>query len=57
MATLKTNQVINCTSIETAREKSDKISNGIIVLKDNIYSIVNHKTYLELKKSGYTQVR
>ena len=57
MTTLKTSQTITCTSIEDARVKADKISNGIIVVKDNYYSIVNYKTYTELKTLGYNQVR
>ena len=57
MATLKTNQIITCKNIEDARLKSDKISNGIIVEKDNNYSIVNYKNYTELNKLGYNQVR
>lgn len=57
MTTLKTNQTINCTSIEDARLKADSISNGVIIVKDNIYSIVNYKTYEELKKLGYDQAR
>jgi hypothetical protein len=57
MTTLKTNQTITCTNIEDARAKADKISNGIIVVKDNYYSIVNYKTYTELKPLGYNQVR
>ena len=57
MAALKTNQTINCTSIEDARTKANKLSNGVIVLKGNSYSIVNYKTYEELKKVGYIQVR
>lgn len=57
MATLKTNQTISCISLEDARVKADKISNAIIVVKDNLYSLVNHKTYTELKQFGYKQVR
>jgi hypothetical protein len=57
MTTLKTNQTVTCTNIEDARLKADKISNGIIVVKDNYYSIVNYKTYTELKPLGYNQVR
>ena len=57
MTTLKTNQQVNCTSIEDARAKADKIANGLIVEKDNIYSIVNYKTYAQLKEQGYIQVR
>lgn len=57
MATIKTNQLITCSNIEEARIKADKISNGIIVEKNNTYAIVNHKTCLELKKQGYNQVR
>ena len=57
MATLKTNQTINCTNLEDARVKADKISNGVIVVKDNLYSIVNYKTYESLKPLGYNQVR
>ena len=57
MTTLKTNQTINCINIEDARIKADKISNGIIIVKDNNYSIVNYKTYTELKPLGYNQVR
>ena len=57
MATLKTNQTISCISLEDARVKADKISNAIIVVKDNLYSLVNYKTYTELKQFGYNQVR
>ena len=57
MKTLKTNQTLTCTSIEDARVKADKISNGVIVVKDNNYLIVNYKTYQQLKTLGYMQVR
>ena len=57
MTTLKTNQTISCTSIEDARVKADMISNGIIIVKNNQYSIVNYKTFTELKQFGYKQVR
>ena len=57
MATLKTNQKISCTNLEDARVKADKISNAIIIVKDNNYSLVNHKTCIELKPHGYIQVR
>jgi len=57
MKTLKTNQTVTCTSIEDARAKADKTSNGVIVVKDNNYSIVNYKTYEQLKTVGYTQAR
>ena len=57
MKTLKTNQTLSCISLEDARVKADKISNAIIVVKDNFYSLVNHKTYTELKQFGYNQVR
>lgn len=57
MKTLKTNQTISCISLEDARVKADKISNAIIVVKDNFYSLVNYKTYTELKQFGYNQVR
>jgi len=57
MTTLKTNQIVTCGSIEDARIKADKISNGVIVVKNNNYSIVNYKTYEQLKTLGYTQVR
>lgn len=57
MTTLKTNQKINCISIEDARIKADKISNGVIIVKDNSYLIVNYKTYEELKIKGYNQIR
>ena len=57
MKTLKTNQTISCISLEDARAKADKISNAIIVVKDNFYSLVNYKTYTELKQFGYNQVR
>ena len=55
--TLKTNQTISCTNLEDARVKADKMSNAIIVVKDNYYSLVNYKTYTELKQLGYNQVR
>ena len=57
MTTLKTNQTLTCTSIEDARVKADKTSNGVIVVKDNNYSIVNYKTYEQIKTLGYTQAR
>lgn len=57
MSNLKTNQTITCTNIEDARIKADKIANGIIIVKDNNYSIVNYKTYTQLKSLGYNQVR
>jgi hypothetical protein len=57
MSTLRTNKTVNCTSIEDARVKADKISNGVIVVKDNNYLIVNYKTYEQLKKLGYIQAR
>jgi hypothetical protein len=57
MKTVKTNQTINCTSIEDARIKADKVSNGLIVSKDNSFLIVNYKTYQDLKQQGYNQVR
>jgi hypothetical protein len=57
MKTVKTNQTINCTSIEDARIKADKVSNGLIITKDNGFLIVNYKTYQELKQQGYNQVR
>ena len=57
MKTLKTNQTISCISLEDARVKADKISNAIIVVKDKFYSLVNYKTYTELKQFGYKQVR
>ena len=57
MATVKTNQKIICTSIEDARLKNDKNSNGVIITKDNNYLIVNYKTYYEMKELGYVIVR
>jgi hypothetical protein len=57
MKTLQSNQTISCTSIEDARVKADKTSNGVIVVKNNNYSIVNYKTYEQLKTVGYTQAR
>jgi hypothetical protein len=57
MKTLKTNQTIICIHIADARVKNDKIVNGVIVVKDNNYSIVNYKTFLQLKNLGYTQKR
>ncbi len=57
MTTIRTNLTIFCTSIEDARVKNDKISNGVIIVKDNNYTIVNYKTYSELKPLGYIQVR
>jgi len=57
MKTLKTNQIINCKSIEDARLISDIISNGVIAVKENNYIIVNYKTFNELEKEGYTQAR
>ena len=57
MTTLKTNQTINCISLEDARVQANKISNAIIVVKDNFYALVNYSTYKELKKLGYNQVR
>ena len=57
MKALKTNQTISCISLEDARVKADKISNAIIVAKDNLYLLVNYKTYTELKRFGYNQVR
>jgi intracellular sulfur oxidation DsrE/DsrF family protein len=57
MKTLKTNQTVCCTSIENARVQADKISNGVIIVKNNSFSIVNYKTYEQLKSSGYKQVR
>ena len=56
MTTLKTNQTISCISLEDARVQADKISNAIIVVKDNFYALVNYSTYKELKKLGYNQV-
>jgi len=57
MKTIKTNQIVTCTSIEDARVIADKTSNGVIVVKDNAYAVVNYKTYDGLKQLGYTQVR
>lgn len=57
MSNLKTNQIITCKNIEDARVKADKISNGVIVEKDNNYSIVNYKTFKDLEKKGYNQER
>jgi hypothetical protein len=57
MTTLKTIQQLTCINIEDARVKADKISNGVIVVKDNCYLIVNYKKYTELKPFGYKQVR
>ena len=58
MTTVKTNQKITCTSIEDARLKNDKNSNGVIITKDdNNYFIVNYKTYYDMKELGYKQVR
>lgn len=54
---MKTNQTIVCTSIEDARVKADVITNGVIVVKDNKYKIVNYKTCMQLETLGYTQVR
>jgi hypothetical protein len=57
MKTLKTNQTINCISLEDARLKADVITNGIIAVKNDSYLIVNYKTFTELSKIGYIQVR
>ena len=57
MATIKTNQTISCTNLEDARVKADKISNAVIVVKDNCYSLVNYKTFIQLQQVGYTQLR
>jgi hypothetical protein len=57
MATLKTNQTVRCNSLEEARVRADKTSNGVIVMKDGNYSIVNYKAFEGLKTLGYTQVR
>jgi hypothetical protein len=57
MATIKTNYSIACSNIEEARLKVDNISNGIIIVKDDNYLIVNYKTYAQLKTAGYNQVR
>ena len=57
MKTLKTEQTIPCTNIEDARLRAEKISNGVIIVKHNNYSIVNYKTYEQLKPLGYNQVR
>jgi hypothetical protein len=57
MATLKTNQTISCANLEDARVKADKISNAVIIVKDNNFSLVNYKTFTELKLRGYIQVR
>ena len=56
MKTLKTKQIITCTSLEDARVKADTITNGVIAVKNDIYTIVNYKTFTELTKLGYTQV-
>ena len=55
--TLKTNQTISCTSLDDARLKADKYSNGVIIVKDNSYHIVNYKTFDQFVSFGYTQVR
>jgi hypothetical protein len=57
MRTLKTKQIITCSSLEDARVKADIITNGIIAVKNDIYTIVNYKTFTELTKLGYKQVR
>ena len=57
MKTLKTKQIITCTSLEDARVKADIITNGVIAVKNDIYTIVNYKTFTELTKLGYTQIR
>lgn len=57
MATVKTNQKITCNNIEDARVKADGYSNGVIIEKDKNYLVVNYKTYTELKRLGYNQVR
>jgi hypothetical protein len=57
MATLKTNQTVSCKNLEDARIKADKMSNAIIIVKDNYYSLVNYKTFTELKQQGYIQAR
>jgi hypothetical protein len=54
---LKTNQTVTYSNIEDTRLKADKISNGILVVKDNYYSIVNYKIYTQLTQLGYNQVR
>ena len=57
MASLNTNEKITCASLEDARIKSDKISNGLIIFKNDNYLIVNYKTYNDLKALGYNQIR
>ena len=57
MATIKTHQIITCINIEDARLKADKISNGIIAINGTDCVIVNYKTYTDLQKIGYKQVR
>lgn len=54
---VRTNQIITCKNIEDARLKADRISNGLIIEKDNTYSIVNYKTFKELQEKGYIQAR
>ena len=57
MATIKKNQIITCKNIEAAREIANNYSNGVIVIKDKNYLIVNYMTYTKLKELGYNQVR
>lgn len=57
MKSLKTNETISCTNLEEARIKADKISNAVIVEKNNNFFLVNYKTYTGLKQLGYIQVR
>ena len=55
--TLKTNEIIECTSIADARKKADKITNAVIIAQDGRYCLVNYKTFEQLSKIGYKQLR
>ena len=55
--TLKTNEIIECTSVADARTKADKITNAVITEQDGKYYLVNYKTFEQLVKIGYKQTR
>ena len=55
--TLKTNKKIECTSLSDARTKADKITNAVIIKQDDRYYLVNYKTFEQLLKIGYKQIR
>lgn len=57
MKLLKTNQTIICENLQDARIKCAGTINGIIIVKNEYYSVVHPKVYLQLRSLGYTEVQ